>query len=76
VFNRGAFLTIDDQDKLFDGCVLVSPRRIELPTGSIVGCGQFNVIYGGYNFYLDTYGEKITRKAFKAYRDNVAINKL
>lgn len=61
------FLSIEQQQKLFEGCTYVQDEnRILTPRGTLLNTAQFNNTYGRYVFPLEPTNSKITTEAFKA----------
>lgn len=58
----------------FAGCVYIAEtNRIFTPNGSVLKQEQFNAMYGGYAFSLDSVGDKTTRKAWEAFTESQAL---
>jgi len=55
-----------DLPKLFDGCFLVSERRISVPGRGILDRSRFNVIFGGNVFELPD--NRTTTSPYVAFR--------
>jgi hypothetical protein len=67
------YLGIEDQFKLFVGCVYVRDiHRVLVPGGLLLKPDQFKVNYGGYVFQMDTSNEKTTRDAWEAFTQSNA----
>lgn len=73
---RDGFQTMspDQQVEYFKGCVYVCDiHRMFTPTGAFLKSEQFNAMYGGYGFSLDSELEKTTKKAFEAFTESQCI---
>jgi hypothetical protein len=63
------FANLDDQLRLFAGCVyVVSRHQVLVPGGHLVDAARFNAMapYNRFTYMLDAANEKTTRKAFEA----------
>lgn len=69
------FLGIQQQIEHFAGCVYIqNQHRIFTPGGNLLKSEQFNAVYGGYVFQLDSDGGgKTTRKAWEAFTESQVI---
>ena len=69
------YLTPDAQIEYFKGCVyVIKTHRVLRPNGTFVSPDQFKVIYGGYDFAMDSANQKSTRCAWEAFTKSRAIN--
>ena len=67
-------LSGDQQIQLFDKCVYVAEiNRVFTPNGATLKSEQFNAMYGGYNFMIDTDGDKTTKKAWEAFTESQCV---
>lgn len=67
-------MSADQQKEYFAGCVYVCDvHRIFTPTGSMLKTEQFNAMYGGYAFALDSDHEKTTKKAFEVFTESQCL---
>ncbi|MCG9626028.1 DUF5906 domain-containing protein [Vibrio mediterranei] len=67
-------LAATQQAERFAGCVYMLDRhRVFTPEGDQLKPEQFNAIYGGYDFVLNTEG-KTTRKAWEAFTESQSVN--
>ncbi len=67
-------LTANQMVDHFRGCVYVRDlHRVYTPDGSLLKSEQFNAIYGGYTFMLDSENDKSTRKAYEAFTECQSI---
>lgn len=58
----------------FKGCVYVAhSHEILTPNGQMLKSGQFNAMYGGYVFALDSDHEKTTKTAWEAFTENQGV---
>jgi hypothetical protein len=70
------FLGIDEQIKLFSGCVYVTDiHRVLTPGGTMLKPDQFRVIYGGYTFMMDNANERTSRDAYEAFTQSQAFRR-
>jgi len=70
------FADLDDQLRLFQGCVyVVSRHQVLVPGGHLVDAGRFNAMapWNKYTYMLDAANEKTTRKAFEALTQSQAL---
>lgn len=64
----------DQQLEYFTGCVYICDvHRMFTPSGSFLKPEQFNAMYGGYAFALDSNLEKTTKKAFEAFTESQCV---
>lgn len=62
---------VDGQLSHFAGCVYVrSDNKIFTPDGDLLDAARFDAVYGGYNFVLDSMGEKMVDSAWAAFTRN------
>jgi hypothetical protein len=72
--NGNTFLTIDDQIKLFTGCVYIADvKSVLVPGGHLYGNDQFRAMYGGYSFQMDNVNQRVTRDAWEALTQSQAF---
>lgn len=68
------FATVEDQTKLFSGCVYVRDlHKVLIPGGVLLKPDQFKVHFGGYQFPLDFGNERVSRDAWEAFTQSQAI---
>lgn len=68
------YLTPDAQLDHFKGCVyIIKTHTILRPNGTQVNAEQFKVIYGGYDFAMDSENHKVTKCAWEAFSKSRAI---
>ena len=69
------FLTIEEQAKLFAGCIYVSSRnRVMTADGKMLGPQQFNAVVQCFEFARDATGQtKTTRKPWEAFTESLAF---
>lgn len=68
-------MSTDQQIAYFTNCVYVCDvHRMFTPTGSILKAEQFNAMYGGYAFALDSDLDKTTKKAFEAFTESQCVS--
>ncbi len=61
----GHIMDAQEQLELFKGCCYVTDvHRVLTPKGALLKSEQFNALYGGYQFVMDTENAKLTDKAF------------
>lgn len=66
--NEETFLNAQQQLTLFADCVYVlDDNKILTKKGQLLSEPQFNALYGGYTFILDSKQSKVTRKAWEAF---------
>jgi hypothetical protein len=74
LLNKSTKMSIEDQIKLFNGCIyIVDDHCVITPDGHLLKKDQFNVIFGGYTFFLDTQGCYTTTNAWKAFTESQAL---
>lgn len=74
IVNGTTFLTLDQQQELFKGCVWVrDENKILIPGGSLLNNERFKVEYGGYSFPTDAGNGRVTRNAWEAFTESQAI---
>lgn len=67
-------LSADQQIELFDKCVYVAElNKIFTPNGATLKSEQFNAMYGGYDFMVDSNGDKTTKKAWEAFTESQCV---
>lgn len=70
------FADLDDQVRLFAGCVyVVSRHQVLVPGGYLVDAARFNAMapWNKYTYMLDAANERTTRKAFEALTQSQAL---
>ncbi len=68
------YLSADLQKEHFAGCVyVIDLHRVFTPKGALLKSDQFNAVYGGYVFQLDSLGSKTTRKAWEAFTESQVV---
>lgn len=70
------FADLDDQVRLFQGCVyVISRHQVLVPGGHLVDAARFNAMapWNKYTYMLDAANEKTTRKAFEALTQSQAL---
>lgn len=68
-------MSADQQVSYFEGCVYIcDAHRMFTPVGSILKSEQFNAMFGGYAFALDSDLEKNTKKAFEAFTESQCVS--
>lgn len=68
------FLSVEDQLRLFAGCVYIRDlHKVLTPGGKLLKSEQFKVLFGGYTFPLDTANERVTRDAWEAFTQSQAF---
>ncbi len=66
-----AFLTLDDQTRLFQGCVYVTEdNKALIPGGHLLNMSQFRVRFGGHSFPMDAENNRVTRNAWEAFTEH------
>lgn len=64
----GGYLSIEEQQSLFTGCVYVQDaHKIFIPGGVLLKSDQFQATFGGYTFPLDAENQKTTRNPWEAF---------
>lgn len=72
----GTLASIDDQRRLFQGCVyVVSQHKVLVPGGNLLDAQRFNCLapYNRFTYMLDASNERVTRKAFEALTNSQAL---
>ncbi len=70
--SSGEIMPVQDQIEYFKDCVYVAnSKRILVPSGDYLDYGQFNAVYGGYEFLYRSSGGTGTKKAFDAFTENM-----
>ncbi len=65
------FLSPDDQEQLFAGCVYIrNENKVLVPGGKLLDSARFNVVFGGYKFVLGSDNAKMTSKAWEAFTES------
>lgn len=68
------FLSIEQQETIFEGCVYVSDEhKILVPGGYTLNPERFKVMYGGYSMPMDIGNERVTRNAWEAFTESQAL---
>jgi hypothetical protein len=68
------FLSVEDQIKVFTGCVYIcDAHRVLIPGGHLLKPDQFRVMYGGFSFPMDVTNERVTRNAWEAFTESQAF---
>lgn len=70
------FADLDDQVRLFQGCVyVISRHQVLVPGGHLVDAARFNAMapWNKYTYMLDAANERTTRKAFEALTQSQAL---
>jgi hypothetical protein len=68
------FLSIDNQMKLFAGCVYVrDAHKILIPGGELLRPDQFRAQFGGFTFMMDAGNERTSRNAWEAFTESQAF---
>jgi len=68
------YLAAPQQLELFKNCVYITElHRIFIPNGMLLKSDQFNALYGGYIFQLDSDAVKTTRKAWEVFTESQAV---
>jgi hypothetical protein len=68
------FLSIDNQMKLFAGCVYVrDAHKILIPGGEQLRPDQFRAQFGGFTFMMDAGNERTSRNAWEAFTESQAF---
>lgn len=69
------FMSPEMQLDYFKLCSYVCElHKVWVPNGSLMKSEQFNAMYGGYLFAMDSMGEKTTKKAFEALTESQCIS--
>lgn len=70
------FVTIEDQIKMFEGCVyVVDQHSVLIPGGVMLKPDQFRAVFGGYSFPMDNANERTSRDAWEAFTQSQAFRK-
>lgn len=72
----GTFASIDDQRKIFEGCVYVrNAHKVLVPGGEMLDAQRFNASapWNRFTYMMDEGNEKTTRKAFDALTGSQAL---
>lgn len=68
------FLGVEDQEKLFEGCIYVQDEhKVLIPGGYLLNPERFRVAYGGYNMMMDNQNVKTTRNAWEAFTESQVL---
>ena len=73
---RNGMQLLDPSQQLeyFKGCVyVINEHKIMLPNGVLLAQGQFNAVYGGYDFIIDFANGKNAKHAWEAFTESRAI---
>lgn len=73
----GTFAAVDDQRKIFAGCVyVVMQHKVLVPGGQLLDAQRFNASapYNRFTYMMDDGNEKTTRKAFEALTQSQALD--
>lgn len=66
------YLSIAQQVERFKGCAYIRDiHRVYLPDGDLVKPEQFKAYFGGYEYALESTGEKTTRNAYEAFTESL-----
>lgn len=69
--NGSTFVSVDDQKKLFAGCIYVRDvHKVYVPDGAFLKPEQFRVMFGGYGFVMNRENTKTTNNAFEAFTES------
>jgi hypothetical protein len=72
--SQDSFLSTEQQQQLFAGCIYVRERHAMLvPGGDLIKPDQFRVTYGGYTFKLDEENARVTRDPWKVVTESQVI---
>jgi hypothetical protein len=67
------YLDIDEQKKLFAGCVYAYDQgRILTPGGMLLKPDQFRVMFGGYSCSMDNANDRSSRDAYEVFTQSMA----
>jgi len=70
-FSGSTYLALEDQPKIFKGCVyILDMHRILVPGGRLLRPEQFRALFGGYMSAMDTKNERHSRNAFEAFTES------
>lgn len=65
------YMPVHEQLRHFAGCVYVlADNKVYVPEGKLLNRSRFNVIYGGFMFFLNRNGRATTASAWKAFTQN------
>lgn len=68
------YVGIEDQIRLFKGCVYVRDRHsVLIPGGHMIKPEQFRVAFGGYTWPMDYANERTSRNAWECFTESQAI---
>lgn len=68
------FLSVENQMKLFAGCVYVrDAHKVLLPGGEMLRPDQFRAQFGGFTFMMDCNNERTSRNAWEAFTESQAF---
>jgi hypothetical protein len=68
------FLSIDNQIKLFAGCVYVrDAHKVMVPGGEMLRPDQFRAQFGGFTYMMDAGNERTSRNAWEAFTESQAF---
>lgn len=71
----GEIMSIEDQNKFFDGCVYVAQEHAVLMTdGRLLKPQQFKTVMGGHCFLMSADGSRPSFNAFEAFTENRATS--
>lgn len=76
VLRSGGMQLLDpsQQVEYFKGCAyVINKHKIMLPNGVLLNQGQFNAVYGGYDFIIDFANGKSAKHAWEAFTESRAI---
>lgn len=70
-FKGSTFLALDDQPKIFKGCVyILDMHRVLVPGGRLLRPEQFRAMFGGYMSAMDATNERHSRNAWEAFTES------
>jgi hypothetical protein len=68
------FLAVQEQLKLFAGCIyVISRNRVMMPSGQLLSMQQFNAVLPSYEFARDDTGTGSTRKPWEAFTESLSF---
>jgi hypothetical protein len=74
IIGSTAFLTFDQQLKLFEGCVYICDQhKVLVPGGYLLNPDRFRVMFGGYMFPMDAENAKVCRNAWEAFTESRGV---
>lgn len=74
IVTGNTFLSIEQQIEFFKGCSYICDlHKVLVPGGYLLKPDQFQVMYGGYSFLMDSRNEKISRNAWEAFTQSQAF---